>query len=100
VERAARRVHRNLVVIDAEPVALRVAVGEQSRLQHLVGREADAGHDVGRIEGRLLDFGKKLSGLRFSSMTPDFDQRVVLVWPDLGQVEGMVGHLRRVGSPA
>ena len=48
VERAFRRIHRDMVEVDAEPVTLRVAVGEQPRLQHLVGRETDAGHDVGR----------------------------------------------------
>ena len=58
VERAFRRVDRDMVEVDAEPVTLGVGIGEQPRLQHLVGREADARHDVGRRECGLLDFGK------------------------------------------
>ena len=58
VDRAAGRVDRDQVVVHAEPVALRIAVGEEPPLQHLVGREADAGHDVGRVEGGLLDLGE------------------------------------------
>src|SRR3546814_3945499 len=60
VDRAARRIDRNLVRIDAEPVAMGVAVGKQPRLQHLVGREADARHDIGRREGSLFDLGKDI----------------------------------------
>ncbi|GAN73356.1 hypothetical protein Apmu_0067_22 [Acidiphilium multivorum AIU301] len=36
-ERAARRIDRNLVEVDPEPVALRIAIREQARLQHAVG---------------------------------------------------------------
>src|SRR3546814_20021996 len=55
VERTARRIDRNLVRIDAEPVAMGVAVGKQQSLQHPVGREADARHYIGRREGGLFD---------------------------------------------
>jgi hypothetical protein len=54
VVRAFRRIHRYLIMVHAEPVALRVAVGEEPRLQHLVGREADTGHHVGRAECGLF----------------------------------------------
>ncbi len=50
VHRAARCVHRNLVVVHAQAVALRIGVGEQARLQHLVRRRADARHQVARCE--------------------------------------------------
>ena len=79
-------------MIDAQSIALRIAVGEQPRLQHLVGGEADAGHDVGGIECRLLYFGKVIVGIAVEFHDTDFDQGVVLVRPHLGQVEGMVGR--------
>src|SRR5882757_11019246 len=47
LKRAFGRVDRNMVEVDADPVTLGVAVGEQASLKHLVGRKADAGHDVG-----------------------------------------------------
>src|SRR5690606_19218506 len=54
VDRATGRVHRDLVVVHTQTVALRIAVGEQTPLQHAIRREADAGHHVGRSEGGLL----------------------------------------------
>jgi hypothetical protein len=56
-------VDRDVVVIDAEAVALRIAVGEQTPLQHLVGRIADARHDVGGRESGLFDFGENVFGV-------------------------------------
>ena len=40
---AARPVHRDVIVVHAQAVALRVAVGEETPLQHLVRRKTDAG---------------------------------------------------------
>jgi hypothetical protein len=54
LERAFRGIDRDVVEIDTEPVALGVAIREQPSLEHLVQREADAGHDVGGREGRLF----------------------------------------------
>ena len=95
VERATGRIDRDQVVVDAEAVALGIPIGEQPSLQHLVRRETDAGHDVGRIERRLLDFGKIILGVPVQLQDTDLHQRIILVEPDLGQVEGMVGALRR-----
>lgn len=44
-----RRVDRDLMVVDPQSVTLGVAIGKESALEHLVGRESDAGHDVGRV---------------------------------------------------
>ena len=54
------------------------------------GREADAGHDVGRVEGGLLDLGEVVLRVAVQFQHAHLDQRVVLVEPDLGQVEGVV----------
>ncbi|MNK96809.1 hypothetical protein D3C87_1171110 [compost metagenome] len=77
------------MVIDAYAITLRIAVGKQTCLEHLVGRKTDAGHDVGRIERRLLDVGEVVVGIAVELKHSDFDQRVIAVWPDLGQIEGI-----------
>jgi len=101
-------VDRNQVVVDAEPVALGIAVGEQASLQHLVRREADAGHDVGWVEGRLLDLGKVVFRVAVQFEDAHLDKGVILMEPDLGEVEGVVGagsrfflrhHLNEHGPP-
>ena len=66
-------------VVDAEAVAVRVAVGEEAALQHLVGRRPDPGHEVGRIEGGLLDLGEVVVGVAVEHQLADLDQRVVRV---------------------
>src|SRR5690606_19370088 len=45
MEGATRCIDRYLVMIDAQPVAMRVAVRAKAALQHLVGRIADARPD-------------------------------------------------------
>jgi hypothetical protein len=78
VVRATRRVDRDLVVVHAEPVALGVSVGKESPLEHLVGGESDAGHHVGRVEGRLFDFGEIVLRGAVQFENPQFDQRIIL----------------------
>ena len=84
---AARRIHRDLVVVHAQAVARSVGVRKQARLQHAVGRGADAGHQVARCERGLLHFGVVVVGVAIELHHADLDQRVVLLAPHLGQVE-------------
>nr|GEU28579.1 hypothetical protein [Tanacetum cinerariifolium] len=97
VERALGRVDGDRVVIHAQAVAGRVAVREQARLQHLVGRKTHARHHVGRRESRLLHFRKIVFRIAIEFQHAHVDQRVVLVRPHLGQVERVVRHLGGVG---
>jgi hypothetical protein len=60
----------NLVIIHAQAVALRIGIVKQARLQHFIGRHADAGHQIAGREGGLLDIGKKFSGFLLSSNSP------------------------------
>lgn len=84
-----------MVKVDAQSVALGITVGEQARLQHLVGREADARHDIGRREGGLLNLCKIIVGPAIELDHAHFDQRIVCLRPDLGEIEGIVlVHLR------
>ena len=82
-----RLVYRQLVVVRADPGAVGVRVGEQPAEQHLVRAGADAGHEVAGLEGGLLDLGVVVGGVAVEGHPADLDQRVVAVWPHLGQVE-------------
>ena len=77
VERTFRCVDRDVMVIDPEPIALCISIGEQSSLQHLVGRIANARHDVGGRERRLFDFGEDVFGVSIKLKMPDLDQRAM-----------------------
>ncbi len=80
----------------AEAVAVGIRVGEYAGLQHLVRREADAGNDIGRREGGVLDLGKIVFRVAVELQHADLDRRVVGMRPDLGQVERVVGRLLHV----
>ena len=60
---AARSIYGDKVVIHTQTIALCITIGEESSLQHLIGREADAVYYVYRIERRLLHLGKEVLGV-------------------------------------
>jgi hypothetical protein len=62
LERAHRCVDGDVVEVDAEPVALGVAIGEQPSLEHLVRRKADTGHDGG-VQRRIPEGNALADGL-------------------------------------
>jgi hypothetical protein len=62
VDRTLRALDRQALVVDPQPVPVRVGVGEDPELEHLVRRVPDARHDVGGGEGRLLDVGEVVLG--------------------------------------
>ena len=92
VHGAARAVYRNLVVVHAQAVALRVGVVKQARLQHAVGRNADAGHEIAWREGGLFDIGKEIFRVFVQFKLAYFNQRIVFFRPDFGQVKRVVRH--------
>src|ERR1700733_6835144 len=99
VEWAFGGIDRDMVEIDTEPVALGVAVGEQSGLKHLVGRKADAWHNVGWRKGGLFHLGEIVLRVMVQLHHADLDQRILPFRPDLGKVERVmpVGLGLRVG---
>ena len=54
IHRAAGCVHRNLVVIHAHAVTVRILVRQQTALQHFIWRCTDAWHQIARCERGLL----------------------------------------------
>jgi hypothetical protein len=98
VEGAARTVHRQVLVVGADPVELGVVVGEQARLQHLVRAVAQARHDVRRRQRGLLDVGVVVVRIAVQLQDADLDAREVALRPDLGQIEGIPAGFRFPGG--
>ncbi len=91
-----RPVHRQVVGVDADAVAVGVAVREEAALEHLVRGRADARHEVGGAEDRLLDLGEDVPRVAVELQLADLDRRVVRVRPHLGEVERVEAVGRRV----
>src|SRR5690606_23749548 len=89
-DRATRLIDRDGAVIDAQTVALRIAIRKQTALQHFVGREADAFYNVGGVKGGLLYFSKVVIRIAVQLEIPDIDQRVLPFRPYFGKVEWVV----------
>ena len=87
VHGALRLVDGQAVIVHAEPVAVRVGIGNQARLEHFVWRKAHAGDDVARFESGLLDFGEIIFGIAVEHEFADFDERVIFVRPDFCQIK-------------
>ena len=96
VRKTSGTVDRDLVVVDAQPVALCVPVGEEAPLQHLIGREADARHHGGRVERRLLHILEVVIRVPVQLEHTHLDQGELPLVPDFGEVEGVVGHALRL----
>ena len=94
---AARPVHRDVVVVHAQAVALRVAVREQAALQQLVGRQPDARHEVRRRERGLLHLGEVVLGVAVQLQRAHLDQRELLLAPRLRDVERVLLVVLRRG---
>jgi hypothetical protein len=82
-----RPVDRQLLIVRAGAIAVRVAVGEQPPQHHPVRAGPDARDKVRHLEPGLLDLGEEVLGVAVEHHPADRDRRVVLVRPDLGQVE-------------
>ena len=84
-------------MVHTQTVALRIAVGEQPPLQHAVRREADTRYHVGRGEGGLLHILEVVVRVAVELHVAHFDQRIILLRPDLGQIERMEAVGRCIG---
>src|SRR5580700_4561695 len=66
-------------------VRIRKASGEE----HLVRREAGTRNGVIWLKGSLLHLGVIVTDVTIQRETPHLDQWVILMRPDLGQIEGV-----------
>ena len=90
VERAFRRVDRDVrEVRAAEPLQLRVEVGEVAALQQRIVGEVDAGRHVLRHERDLLGLGEEIVGHAVEHQAADRHRRQDFFRNDLGRVENV-----------
>jgi hypothetical protein len=82
-----RLVHRQLVVVRADAVAVCVSIGEDAGHKHLIRRDARSGHLVAGRERRLLNLSEEVLRVTIQRHRADLDLRIVLERPDLGQIE-------------
>ena len=87
VEGAQGCVDRDLLVVDAEPVAVGVGVGKESGLQDWISGGLDARDHVGGGEGHLLDFGEVILGIAVEGEAAKGSERDFTLGPDLREVE-------------
>ena len=78
------------MMVNAQTIALGIAVGKQPSLQHPVRREAHARYHVRRIHRDLLNLSEVVIRVAVKLQYPDFNQRIIAVRPDFGQIEGVV----------
>ncbi len=87
VIRALRLVYRKHVIVHSQTITVRIGIGNQTRLQHLVRRISHTRHYVARFERRLLDFREIIYRIAVQDQFADFLQRIILVRPNFRQVE-------------
>ena len=91
-------VDRELLVVGTDSVSVSVGVGEESALEDRVGRWLDTRYKVGRVEGSLLDLCEVVGNVSVEDKLSELSEWVVLMRPDLGQVEdvdlALLGLLR------
>ena len=93
VECVKGRVDWDLLVVDAETVAVGIGVGEEAGLEDWVGGGLDAGDEVRGREGDLLNLGEVVLGVLVEGVLAEGAERDVLLGPDLGQVEDVPAEL-------
>ena len=91
-----RRVDRDMgEVRAAQPLQLRVQIGEVAPLQQRVVGEVDARHDVLRAEGHLLRLGEEVVHRAVQDHPADDADRHLLLGDDLGGVQDVELELLR-----
>src|SRR6266576_898760 len=90
VEWTLRRIHRDVIEIDAKAVSLGIAIRKQAALKHLVRREANSGNDIRRGEGGLLHLCEVVLRITIELHYANLDQWVVSLGPDFGQIKRIV----------
>lgn len=83
-------VNRKLSVVDTKSVTMGVWVGKEARLQDGVARRLEVGNEVGRRKSDLLDLGEVVLDVFVQHHLADGAHGVVLVRPDLGEIQYIV----------
>ena len=106
IESAEGLVDRDLLVVDAEAMAVGVGVGKQTGLEDWVGRGFNTRDHVRGGEGDLFDLGKVVLAVAIEGESAEAPERDLFLWPHFREVEdvpaeflGLLGgkHLQIAG---
>ena len=86
---ATRLIDGDLLVIDAETVAVGIRVRKETGLQDRVGRGLNSGDGVRGREGGLFDLGKVVYRVLVEGHLAESTEGDFAVRPDLGQVKNI-----------
>lgn len=99
VEGVQWAVDRDLLVVDAQAVAVSVGVGKQTRLQYRVSRGGNTGDNMRGREGSLFNLSKVVLGVFVERPLAKLTKGVLVMGPDLGEIENAkVGLLGLLGG--
>src|SRR6266404_2071403 len=90
VEWTLRRIHGDVIEINAEAVSLGISIREQAALEHLVWREANSGNYICRGEGGLLHLCEEVFRITIELHYANFDQWVISLGPDFRYIKRIV----------
>lgn len=79
----------DLVVVATESVSVGIGVREESSLEHLVLGRLNTGDQMRGRESGLLNISEIVFGVSVEDHLSDVDQGIVLVGPDLGDIENV-----------
>jgi hypothetical protein len=86
---SVRAVDGDLLVVDTESVSVGISIGEKSSLEHFVGRSFNTGDHMNGGEGGLFDFSEVVIGVSVKNHLTDFNQGIITMRPDLGDIENI-----------
>jgi len=100
-------VNGDLLIVNTESVSVGIGIGEKSSLEHLIGGGLNAGNHMDGGEGRLFDFSEIVVGVSVQNHLTDFNQGIVTVGPNLGDIKDVplilgsisFGHKLNLQSP-
>lgn len=81
------RLHGGLLVVDADPMAMLVRIGEKTTLEYGVGRRFNARDEMSRVESHLLDLGKVVFTVFVGSEFTYFAERKLLLGSNMGEIK-------------
>src|SRR5690606_9278800 len=89
MHRTASCIDRNLMVIHAQTVSLRITISEKTRLQHFVWAYTNTRHQITWRKGTLLNIRMEIFRVAIEFHDTHFNKRVIFFIPNLSKVKGM-----------
>lgn len=82
-------VYRYLKIVGSQAVAVSVRIGKKATLKHFVRAGFNARGHVAWVKGQLFNFSKVIHWIPIQDHFTNWDKRIVLVRPNLGNIKGI-----------